>query len=92
VIRICVPDLAKAVKFYLDGNRERFLAYFFTDERQDRDRHRFMYDFEILRDTLSNAGFVEVRRCEFQSGRTPNVGELDNRSDETLFVEAERPI
>jgi SAM-dependent methyltransferase len=90
VIRICVPDLAKVVQFYLHGERPRFLAYFFTDQRQDRDRHRFMYDFDGLRDALSTAGFICVTQCGFQSGRTPDLSVLDNRSDETLYVEAMR--
>jgi SAM-dependent methyltransferase len=91
VIRICVPDLEKAVQFYLAGDRARFLAYFFTDEREDRHRHRFMYDFETLRDTLCGAGFVDIVKCQFRIGRTPDLDLLDNRSDETLFVEGVRP-
>jgi hypothetical protein len=88
---VCVPDLAKAVQFYLAGDRKRFLAYFFTDHRQDRDRHRFMYDFEGLRDALCVVGFAEVTQREFQIGSTPDLDQLDNRSDETLYVEAVRP-
>ena len=33
---------------------------------------------------------VDVIKCEFQTGRTPDLLELDNRSDETLYVEAVR--
>ena len=91
VIRVCVPDLDKAVEFYLRGERERFLAYFFTDERLGRHKHRFMYNFESLRDALCVAGFVDVTRCEFRTGRTPDLKLLDNRSDESLYVEAVRP-
>ena len=90
VIRVCVPDLDKAVEFYLRGERERFLSYFFTDERLGRHRHRFMYNFESLRDALCVAGFVDVTRCAFRIGRTPDLHLLDNRSDETLYVEAMR--
>jgi SAM-dependent methyltransferase len=91
VIRVCVPDLEKAVQFYLRGERKRFLAYFFNDGTRRRSRHSFMYDFELLREALSSANFVEVVRCGFQTGRTPDLVELDNRSDETLYVEAVRP-
>jgi ubiquinone/menaquinone biosynthesis C-methylase UbiE len=90
-IRICVPDLEKAVQFYLAGDKSRFLGYFFTDERTDLHRHRFMYDFESLRDALQEAGFVEVTKCQFRGGGTPDLDVLDNRSDETLFVEGVRP-
>lgn len=91
VIRVCVPDLEKAVQFYLHGERKRFLGYFFTDERLDRHRHRFMYDFDAIHDALCAAGFVDVIRCDFRVGRTPDLDHLDNRSDETLYVEAVRP-
>ncbi len=91
VIRVCVPDLKKAVQLYLGGEQERFLAYFFTDERKGLHRHRFMYDFETLSDALRGAGFADVIQCEFRAGRTPDLDQLDNRSDETLYVEAVRP-
>jgi SAM-dependent methyltransferase len=91
VVRLCVPDLRKAVQFYLGGDRKRFLAYFFTDEREERHRHRYMYDFEILRDAMCDAGFIDVIPHEFRAGRTPDLDLLDNRSDETLYVEAARP-
>jgi len=91
VIRVCVPDLRAAVQFYLTGQRDRFLAYFFTDRRLSRHRHRYMYDFELLRHVLAQAGFVDVVQREFQMGRTPDLVELDNRADETLYVEAAHP-
>ena len=90
VIRLCVPDLEKAVQFYLRGERDRFLSYFFSDATGQRRQHRFMYDFELLYEALSSTGFVDVIKCEFQTGRTPDLLELDNRSDETLYVEAVR--
>ena len=50
-----------------------------------------MYDFELLHDTLEAAGFASIERCAFAEGRAPDLSLLDNRSDETLFVEAVRP-
>ena len=90
VIRICVPDLDHAVQIYLSGDTSRFLAYFFTDDREDRHRHRFMYNFEMLHDALKDAGFVHVTKCAFRTGHTPDLDKLDNRRDETLYVEGER--
>jgi len=92
VIRVCVPDLSAAVQFYLNGQRDRFLAYFFTDRRLSRHRHRYMYDFELLKQIVTQAGFVDVVKCQFRIGRTPDLVDLDNRSDETLYVEAARPL
>lgn len=91
VIRLCVPDLEKAVQFYLRGDRMRFLSYFFTAQAPRRSRHQFMYDFELLRDALASAHFVQIEHCKLTTGRTPDLELLDDRSDETLHVEAVRP-
>jgi hypothetical protein len=50
-----------------------------------------MYDFGGLRDALVAAGFIDIKQCEFREGRTPDLDRLDNRAEETLYVEAERP-
>ncbi len=91
IVRICVPDLSIAVRFYLEGDRSRFLNYFFTEDRGAHHRHRYMYDFELLSQALGAAGFAKVERCSYRSGRVPDLDVLDNRPDETLFVEAMRP-
>lgn len=49
-----------------------------------------MYDFTILEEELRGAGFQDVSRVAFREGRTPDLERLDNRPDETLFVEAEK--
>jgi len=51
-----------------------------------------MYDFELLKQIVTQAGFVDVVKCQFRIGRTPDLVDLDNRSDETLYVEAARPL
>ena len=92
-MRIAVPDLAWAVECYHRGcKREMLEQYFFVEDRSSfLARHKYMYDFELLRDTLEAAGFTSVERCAFREGRTPDLSLLDNRPDETLFVEAVRP-
>ncbi|MFQ5507759.1 MAG: methyltransferase domain-containing protein [Leptospirillia bacterium] len=92
VLRVCVPDLAHAVSLYPEG-RERMLDNYFFVEEGDSSyaRHRYMYDFELLERVLREAGFEEITRCEYRQGKTPNLNVLDNRPDETLFVEAIKP-
>jgi len=45
----------------------------------------------LLRDALQREGFVDVERCAFRQGHLPDLDILDNRQDESLFVEARRP-
>jgi SAM-dependent methyltransferase len=89
VLRVCVPDLEHALSFFGNGNRARGLEFFFYDrDVSEFTRHRYMWDFAMLRDTLREAGFPTVERCAYQQGRLPDLTILDNRPEETLYVEA----
>lgn len=88
-VRICVPDLNFAIGLYLRGEKERSLAYFFKDSKaREFYRHNYMYDFEILEDALRKAGFSCVEKKAYRQGDVPDIERLDNRPDETLYVEA----
>jgi predicted SAM-dependent methyltransferase len=93
LVRVCVPDLAYAVERYRQGHvREMLEQYFFVEDRSSYlARHKYMYDFDLLRAALEAAGFTGVRRCGYREGRAPDLSLLDNRPEETLFVEAEKP-
>lgn len=90
IVRVCVPDLAYAVSLYVNGEREKMLEnYFFVEDKDSfLARHKYMYDFELLKLLLEEAGFSQVVRCAYQEGQTPDLQLLDNRPEETLFVEA----
>jgi hypothetical protein len=63
--------------------------YFFVDDRSSYlARHKYMYDFEMLSDILSRTGFSKVVLCGFRVGVAPDIDILDNRPEETLFIEA----
>jgi predicted SAM-dependent methyltransferase len=49
--------------------------------------HRFAYDFETVEHALKEAGFVEIRRREFDPGLDSKV-----RESGTLYVSAVRPL
>ncbi len=91
-IRISVPDLEYAVKLYHSGKKHEMLEnYFFVeDDASNYARHKYMYDFGLLSESLTLAGFQNIRRCEYQEGLTPDLEKLDNRPEESLFVEATR--
>jgi len=88
-IRVCIPDLKHAVECYLEGRKRDALGYFFQPANvHTYERHRFMYDFELLAAMLKNSGFRDMEECKYQEGQVPDLAKLDNRSDETLYVEA----
>ncbi len=91
-IRICVPDLEYALKIYDNGDKEKALKYFFSDSKAGYlAQHRYMYDYDLLKKLLISAGFDNIEKCSFQKGQTPDIDKLDNRPEETLFVEAVKP-
>jgi SAM-dependent methyltransferase len=92
LLRVCVPDLAHALDLFRDGDHRRALGFFFLGPGVSAlTRHRYMWGFEMLRDELLKAGFASVTRCGYRSGDTPDLETLDNRPDETLYVEARAP-
>ena len=93
LVRIAVPDLAWAVDCYQRGlKREMLEQYFFVEDRSSfLARHKYMYDFDLLRETLESTGFTAIERRTFGEGSAPDLSLLDNRPDETLFVEAVKP-
>lgn len=90
VLRISIPDLEYAISLYGKGEKDRMLAaYFFVDDDDSYyARHKYMYDYSMLSEILSKIGFKDVKRCSFQQGDVPDLLELDNREEESLFVEA----
>lgn len=91
-LRIVVPDLEYAVLLYSSGKKETMLTqYFFVEDDDSRyAQHKYMYDFHLLKEVLEKVGFKKVRRCSFQQGETPDLDVLDNRPEDSLFVEATR--
>lgn len=91
LLRICVPDLKYAISQYTMGEKEKALTYFFAPSRSGQyAQHRYMYDFELLKELLSGVGFKEILQRGYKSGHIPDVEKLDNRPEETLYVEASK--
>jgi predicted SAM-dependent methyltransferase len=90
IARIAVPDLEFAVRLYGLGEKERMLTqYFFVDDKESFfARHKYMYDLDLLSHALKRAGFSQVYKCAFKEGATPDIALLDNRPEESLFLEA----
>lgn len=91
-VRVCVPDLEHAISVYQSGRFAEALTYFFGESRPGHYReHHYMYNFSLIAELLSARGFTDIRRCEFQQGSVPDLNKLDNRPEETLYVEARKP-
>lgn len=92
VLRVSVPDLEYAMALYGAGAKEQMLtAYFFVDDDgSGYARHKYMYDFDLMKNELLLAGFAQVTRCAYQQGAVPDLHILDNRPEESLYVEAIR--
>jgi len=89
IVRICVPDLEYAISLYKKRDKERALYYFFSNCKSGYfSHHKYMYDFDLLRQFLEDAGFNNIERFSYRKGKTPDIKLLDNRPEETLYVEA----
>lgn len=88
-MRIIVPDLEYVMTLYAKGDKEDFLRHFYVPDRQKEfGYHRYLYDFDMLKTYLLQAGFSRVERCAYRQGETPDIDKLENRPDESLYLEA----
>jgi SAM-dependent methyltransferase len=99
VLRLSLPDLDKGIQAYLRNDRDYFLI---PDEEVQSigaklvvqliwygwSRTLFTYDF--IEELLFKAGYSHVSQCSYKETNSPYAGivELDNREQESLFVEA----
>ena len=90
VLRLALPDLEYAVSLYASGRKDEMLQnYFFVEDADNHySRHKYMYDYEMLVSLLHQAGFRDIARCSYREGRVPDSDVLDNRPDESLYIEA----
>ncbi len=99
VLRLGLPDLDSTIQAYLGKDR----SYFQIPDEEARSlgakfvvhliwygytRTFFTHDF--VEELLLKAGFSRVVRCAYGETHSPHPGivELDNREEESLFVEA----
>ena len=87
-IRISIPDLAYAISLYGFRRKKEMLDdYFFVEGKGSYlARHKYMYDYDLLKEALEQAGFSNIKRCEYQQGKTPDIKILDVYPEISLFV------
>jgi predicted SAM-dependent methyltransferase len=97
LVRIVLPDLQLAATRYLESladddaapfAADRFLDWMFLNKPGHRDPHLWMYDLAAISARLREAGFRSITGREYRKGLLPDCDVLDNRPDDSLFVEA----
>jgi predicted SAM-dependent methyltransferase len=92
-LRICVPDLELAIRLFNSGETEQALEFFFASSQEGYySTHRYLYDFILLKQLLERVGFKNVEKCSYRQGQVPDIELLDNRPEQTLYMEAEKPV
>jgi SAM-dependent methyltransferase len=92
IVRIAVPDLDRVIAGYDPSAPDDFLFGMWQGRERSTSRHRhwWLYNERSLGERLAEAGFTDVRRESFRTGRCPDVERIDSRP-ESLFMEAVRP-
>jgi predicted SAM-dependent methyltransferase len=98
-LRLGLPDLDKGIQAYLRNDRGYFLI---PDEKVKSVGGKFivqmiwygysrtLFTYDFIQELLQKAGFSRVSQCSYKQTNSPYAGivELDNREQESLFVEA----
>jgi len=89
ILRVCVPDLERIIQLYHGGKKKEALDWLYGVEDSGYFcSHKYAYDYELLKRYLEESGFINIKRCSFMQGETPDINVLDNRREDTLYVEA----
>jgi SAM-dependent methyltransferase len=88
VVRTALPDLDMFIGRYdRDKSFDWAVGLFEANEAGAKNQHKFMYNFQSFKKLAGEAGFDRIERCEFQRGKCPDIDQLDNRPDQSLYVE-----
>jgi SAM-dependent methyltransferase len=102
VLRLGLPDLDKGIDAYRGGRA----SHFFVEDSDARSMsgkfilHMLWFGYsvtlftpEFTEELLVRAGFEDVAHCAYRETRSAldGITELDNREDESFFIEAVKP-
>ena len=90
ICRIVVPDLDKIIAQYDPHCPDAFLKRIleWSPRGSRKNMHHWHYNNLSLLRLLREVGFQRAYRCDYRQGSCPDLELLDNRPDESLFVEA----
>jgi len=101
-LRLALPDLRRGIDAYLAGDEDYFqvgsqdastLGGKFIVQMLWYGYSRSLFTADFAQELLEKAGFVDLRECSYRATASdiPEIVELDNREDESLFVEGRAP-
>jgi predicted SAM-dependent methyltransferase len=101
-LRLALPDLDRGIEAYRAGEESYFkvgpeevssLGGRFAVQMLWYGWSRSLFTTDFALELLEKAGFTEVRACSFgvTASGIPEIVELDNREEESLFVEGRAP-
>ena len=93
VFSVAVPSLALAIALYDPDAPEKCLEMIFENShRNTKDIHKWMYTEQSLAAQFRLAGFVEVAPHAYQCGQLPEIRSIDNRPENSIYVEGRKPV
>ncbi len=88
VCRTVAPSLDHGLSLYDGTDPDPMLDFIFQSKHSDpKNRHHWMYTGQSLGRLMERVGFAEVEECEYQKGNLPDVEVVDNRPDDSIYVE-----
>jgi predicted SAM-dependent methyltransferase len=96
-LRLSLPNLDQAIAAYQSGTRDYFhirdwktISGNFITHVLWYSLSRTLFTYEFAEELLRKAGFSSVQRVEYRQTLSsyPEIVELDNRKNESFFVEA----
>jgi predicted SAM-dependent methyltransferase len=91
IFRVVVPSLEIAIAEYRPDAPEACLEAIFENRHSwAKNVHKWMYTRESLARTFEENGFVSVSKEAFRTGRMPDLNSLDNRPENSIYVEGQK--
>ena len=88
VCRVVAPSLKWALGLFDEDHPESMLdAIFENRQARSKNRHQWMYTAPSLVTTLKNVGYKSVVEREYRESLIPGIEKLDNRPNNSIFVE-----
>jgi predicted SAM-dependent methyltransferase len=91
-VRLVLPDLEYAMRLYSKHDPRAFLEMVFENATPglEKNQHKWMFTAEYAETLLRDAGFPIVNRKSFQETEYEPFRDLDNRPDNSLYIEARK--
>lgn len=92
-VRFVLPDLEYALSKYSPRNPETFLNMIFENQQigsLSKNEHKWMFTYPYMEKLLSENGFTKVWKKEYRESNYIPFIELDNRPENSFFIEAQK--